>query len=349
METSFYDDDYKKSLISDRFRTSSATSLSQDEDSAAPYDEFNVEFYSSKPIEPNDLEIILLFLENSKQSGGGDSSEHKLDPSKHLLTIKYENSVAKQRLLKKKILTFQQYKLIANEPFDETKFKLDERTIVLTNVSEKMSTDAVQLFAENLVVNDQEENDVDCLYASIFFRNVYFISFKMSYNKEKIMKRLQRKSTLFNQTINILDAFTTKSILVSKVDRAGQPLIEEYVELYFTNKKRCGVDTYLSMRERHPFWLITFEDQESVEKIVSNKHLISKQELMVERLVNFEVLATGIKNLESGVLKSMEKKEATNEQTWVNANAKIWMCFKLKLRLKFLNYLWADHLYAHVS
>ena len=139
---------------------------------------------------------------------------------------------------------------------------------------------------------------------------------------------------MFNQTISILDAYTTKSILVSKVDRAGQPLIEEYVELYFTNKKRCGVDTYLSMRERHPFWLITFEDQESVEKIVSNKHLISKQELMVERLVNFEVLAQGIKNLESGVLKNLEKKEATDEQTRVKCKCKI-----LKVFDKSLNYL----------
>ena len=49
------------------------------------------------------------------------------------------------------------------------------------------------------------------------------------------------------------------------------------------------------MRERHPFWLITFENQQSVEKILSQKHVISHQELMVEQLINFEILQDGMK------------------------------------------------------
>ena len=133
------------------------------------HDDLTVEFYSSKPIEPNDLEIILLFLENAKQSGGGDSCENKLDPSKHLLTVKYEQSKSKARVIQKKILTFQQYKLIASEPFDEKCFKLDDKTIILANVSDKMNHEAVTLFAENLVVNDDESNDVECVHKSVFF------------------------------------------------------------------------------------------------------------------------------------------------------------------------------------
>jgi hypothetical protein len=49
------------------------------------------------------------------------------------------------------------------------------------------------------------------------------------------------------------------------------------------------------MRERHPFWLITFEDQKSVDKILSQKHVISQQELLVEQLINFEILQEGMK------------------------------------------------------
>ena len=117
----------------------------------------------------------------------------------------------------------------------------------------------------------------------------------MSYNKEKLIKRLNRKSTMFNQRIQMLSTYMTRTVLVKKVCKSGKPLNEEYVELYFTNKKRCGVDTYLSMRERHPYWLITFEDQVSVEKILQQeKHVISQQELLIERLLNFEILHEGI-------------------------------------------------------
>jgi len=315
VETSFYDTEFKKSQLDFNFRknfqnnqSSSCSSVvnhpieheSMDQlDKPIKGDDFTVEFYSSKPIEQFDLEIILLFLENSKQSGGGDSTEHQLDSSKHLLTIKYESSRAKERVIEKKIHTFQQYKLIASEPFNENTFRLDEKTVILKNVSDKMNAEAVTLYAENLVVNDNEANDVDIVKASIFFKNVYFITFKMNYNFEKILKRLNRKTTLFNQRISILQAYATRSILVKKVDKSGQPLVEEYVELYFTNKKRCGVDTYMSMRERNPFWLITFENQQSVEKILTQKHLISQQELLVERLVNFEILQEGMKMTDS--------------------------------------------------
>ena len=316
METSYYDSDFKKPLFDSRNdfyynQSSSRSSVVNQpiepklDQSLANYDEFSVEFFSSKPIEPNDLEIILLFLENSKKSGGGDFSEYILDPSRHLLILKYENTRAKSRVLSKKTLTFQQFKLIASEPFDEKSFKIDDKTVILTNVSEKMNAEAVTLFAENLVVNDEEANDVESVSKSIFFSNVYFVTFKMSYNHEKIIKRLARKSTMFDQTINLLQGYSTRSILVKKVDRTGQPLVEEFVELYFSNKKRCGVDTYLSMRERHPFWLITFEDQASVEEILKKKHSISQQELLVERLISFVILQEGMKLNDSSECKEL--------------------------------------------
>ena len=121
VETSFYDTEFKKSQLDFNFRknfqnnqSSSCSSVvnhpieheSMDQlDKPIKGDDFTVEFYSSKPIEQFDLEIILLFLENSKQSGGGDSTEHQLDSSKHLLTIKYESSRAKERRKSKRKYT----------------------------------------------------------------------------------------------------------------------------------------------------------------------------------------------------------------------------------------------------
>jgi hypothetical protein len=294
METSYYDTDFRQP-----FNAPQNIPLAPTTTPFTNHDEVSVEFYSSTPINANDLEIILLFLENSKQSGGGDSIEHTLDSSKHLLTIKYEESVCKERLIKRRVLEFQKYKLIASQPFNELSFKNDNRSIVLMNVSDKMSQEAVQLFAENLVVNDQEGNDVEQLKKSIFFQKVYLITFKLAYNVNKLETRLKRKTTMFNETIRKLQCYVTSSILVRKIDRKGQALQEEYVELYFTNKKRCGVDSYLSMRERGDFWIVTFEDEQSIVKILSQeKHMIDKQELLIESLVNFEILQQGVKKSE---------------------------------------------------
>ena len=62
-----------------------------------------VEFYSNKPILDKDLSNVLLFMENRKASGGGDSISHSLDESRRFLTVQYENLNSKKRVLEKKV------------------------------------------------------------------------------------------------------------------------------------------------------------------------------------------------------------------------------------------------------
>lgn len=62
-----------------------------------------VEFYSNKPILDKDLSNVILFVENRKASGGGDSISHSLDESRRFLTVQYENLNSKKRVLEKKV------------------------------------------------------------------------------------------------------------------------------------------------------------------------------------------------------------------------------------------------------
>jgi hypothetical protein len=252
--------------------------------------ENKLEIFSNKPIVDDDLDVIILFLESSKQSGGGDITEFELNSNKRILLINYQSSRAKKRVLEKKIHSFKDFKLIANEPFDETKFKLNKKAIVLRKISTNMDKEFVSLYAENLVVNDNEENDVEFLAASNLFVDTYYLRFKLDFDEDKLLNRL-KKRMLNKKEVSFMRSFMTCTIIVNQFDTKGKPVEPEMIEMYFLNKKRCGVENYISIRERDSFMLITFKDQESVYKILSNKHMIANQELVVEELVNFDLLS----------------------------------------------------------
>ena len=252
--------------------------------------ENKLEIFSNKPIVDDDLDVIILFLESSKQSGGGDITEFELNSNKRILVVNYQSSRAKKRVLEKKIHSFKDFKLIANEPFDETKFKLNKKAIVLRNISTNMDKEFVSLYAENLVVNDNEENDVEFLAASNLFVDTYYLRFKLDFDEDKLLNRL-KKRMLNKKEVSFMRSFMTCTILVNQFDTKGKLVEPEMIEMYFLNKKRCGVENYISIRERDSFMLITFKDQESVYKILSNKHMIANQELVVEELLNFDLLS----------------------------------------------------------
>lgn len=63
-----------------------------------------VEFYSNKLITDAELSVILLYIENKKASGGGDTISYELDNTRRLLTVKYERASAKKRVIEKQVL-----------------------------------------------------------------------------------------------------------------------------------------------------------------------------------------------------------------------------------------------------
>jgi poly [ADP-ribose] polymerase 10/14/15 len=270
--------------------------------------ENKLEIFSNKPIVDDDLDVIILFLESSKQSGGGDITEFELNSNKRILLVNYQSSRAKKRVLDKKTHTFKDFKLIANEPFDETRFKLNKKAIILRNISTNMDIELVLLYAENLVVNDDEENDVEFLAASNLFVDTYYLRFKLDFDEDKLLNRL-KKRMLNKKEVSFMKSFMTCTILVNQFDTKGVSVEPEMIEMYFLNKKRCGVENYISIRERDSFMLITFKDQESVYKILSNKHMIANQELVVEELVNFDLLG------EEQIVKQAPKSSRSNSES----------------------------------
>jgi hypothetical protein len=111
----------------------------------------SVEFYSVKTIKDEDMEILLLYLENPKRSGGSDILSYELGSKGHLLKVVYEKNLAKKRVLEKRKHEYKDFKLVANKSFNKANFEVDETSIVLQNVPSSTDTDLVRLYGEYLV------------------------------------------------------------------------------------------------------------------------------------------------------------------------------------------------------
>ena len=101
-----------------------------------------------------------MFLENPKRSGGGDIEKFEFDSKKKIIMIEYSSHQIKENVLMKKNFNFSNYAFTANEPFSSLVFQRDCKTLILRNFRCNEDKMYAQLFAENLVLPDNEENDV---------------------------------------------------------------------------------------------------------------------------------------------------------------------------------------------
>ncbi len=116
-----------------------------------------------------------MYLENPRASGGGEIIEHSVDERGRQLKIEYSTELFKTRVLQKRHFNFQNYNLTANESFDPTNFMIDCQTFVLRNFVDKEDLDVVKMYAENLVLMDNDTNDVDEIQKSRFIYDLLIL------------------------------------------------------------------------------------------------------------------------------------------------------------------------------
>ncbi|CAF0800762.1 unnamed protein product [Brachionus calyciflorus] len=262
-----------------------------------------VEFFSDLTIEDSDLEMILLYLENSRKSGGGEYEEFKLDPTRRLLSVKYTYFLTKLRVLRKRSIKIKvnskEFNLMANEPLDIESAPLENSVIIIKNIEDSwIRNEVVNIYAENLVMNDDDTNDVENIYQSKIFSNTVYVKYKHDFEPDKLKYRYEKRPSLNNVKIEIVPAFKTRLAMVKMFDINGTRISKDLIEMYFSNKKRCGAESYTSIHEREPYLLLSYDNQESCELVCMRKHELSKGSLIVEPLYNYRMLADELKNLE---------------------------------------------------
>ena len=107
------------------------------ENRPSPVDNKRVQFEINRRLDPKDLDILSLYLENKKQSGGGDilKLEEDVETGK-VLTVIYEEADVQARVLAKKFFKFQNYILRSTENGYRRNciYPLDKTRIILKNI-----------------------------------------------------------------------------------------------------------------------------------------------------------------------------------------------------------------------
>lgn len=95
-------------------------------------------FEINKALDKLDLDLLSLFLENKRQSGGGDivKLEEVGSDTIRALRVDYEDADAKQRVLTRKFLKFQNYLLRVSENGFKVNdlYEIDDKQIILKNI-----------------------------------------------------------------------------------------------------------------------------------------------------------------------------------------------------------------------
>lgn len=270
--------------------------------------------YSNRPIDEDSIGPVIVFLENARASGGGEILQFELEKEKKkILTVLYANNSVRDRVVIKKSLKFENYVFSVRKLGLKTEYELDTKTLILRNL--KPNLEFVEMFAENLVIIHNEDNEIVNIVQSRIFtdKTTYYVRFKLDFDYEKVEKQLARNQTRFDRKIELVKAYKTDSVVIRMAD-PNEALNPEIISLYFTNKELSGVGSFENMQEKEQYIILTLDSDETVKRCLALKHEISKKELLVEYFYNFDLV-------EFNEISSLDKKEISTKPVTENQAA----------------------------
>ncbi len=208
---------------------------------------------SDKPIDSSHLDIVLMFLESASLSGGGNILNHEINARMNILTLEYEHRLFKHRVLQKKSLDFHGYKFTASEPgieLDEPEV-IDDRLLILKNVSEDLDDFVVKLYVQNLAIEDETSNSITFMYRSQYFRHIFYVRFKKEIDFKYCLQRLQRRPTLNERSIEIQQGHTTNTIFFKANELARKRLSNESIQVKLGQKRGHSTWYLTFLKEKH--------------------------------------------------------------------------------------------------
>lgn len=250
---------------------------------------------SNLDLAQNEIDLVIMFFESKKQSGGGDTASSD-QIGKRLLKLNFEEFEAKKRILDKKYFSFKNYQFKSydsqimgyqNDTYASVGNQLIIKDILLDSDFESGNDDdtVIKMYAEHL----SPDNEVTRIQKSHLFENTFFIHYKDELDADQVKKRYAKKSKLRNQLIKIFSCFNTKSfIITSKAQKIEciwkkineQMEIRNEIKNFFMDK----TDSYVLFQCEEDK---TFHELKDLMKL-SLKSIADN--LIIEDIHNFELL-----------------------------------------------------------
>jgi hypothetical protein len=256
---------------------------------------------SNMPIEDNDHDLFVMFMENRKQSGGGDIEKtERLDSSRQRFKVTYESAESGQQVLAKKSFTFKRYQLTAldsNAKFfnkQNESFEKSTRKIVVKNLITDDDLTVAELYAE-FIMPDVE---VKLIERSNFVPNTFFITYESDIDFALLQKRYLKKPVIREQRIEILDSYKTRTFIITLKPDLKRKIVDGI-------KLNCTHEIV-----NNKFLILQFENEAHLTSLFSMaSNEVNMQSLKIDFCHNFVLLKS---------IQSQSQKQSDNLENQVN-------------------------------
>lgn len=258
---------------------------------------------SNRKINQDDLELIVLFFENTKLTGGYDIFKYELiEPT--ILRLNYKYNESKQEILKRSTFIFEKYefkvKEILNAQQDPNKVsKKINNMLIFTNINVE-NVEILELYVGFLIQSEETQNLIDKIDKSILFQDTYYVYFKQEINFGKILKRLAKKPKLRNQQVFVYEAYEVNQLLLTVLPNNGSIINLNDFEDFF-DKKLANIEKErfyeLPLVKNSSYLFVHFKNYNQLTKFTNKKYTIPNLgDLVYENCFNYEFLDMVISN-----------------------------------------------------
>ncbi|XP_042330729.1 protein mono-ADP-ribosyltransferase PARP14-like isoform X2 [Sceloporus undulatus] len=225
-----------------------------------------------------EMDIMELYFENKKRSGGGPIKSCVKDGQKFIITFEDEADAQdvlqkKNHVLKKIALHVSKYQpeIIQDQP------QMSQSLVVVEHLQETTAQCTLNLLVEN--VSDLSEDDKDFSVEMVPERNAAVISFDKCVEIDQFIQAFNNYHVTKDLNISARVLEVTKTILVENIPPG---ISREYIVIYFESKKYGGgpVLNFIYIPEENSA-RVTFQNAEDVTTILKQKHFFNNVPVLV--------------------------------------------------------------------
>lgn len=285
-------------------------------------------FELNRTLDERDLDVLTLYLENKKQSGGGDilKIDKNGESSKRTLTVAYEETDAQERILAKKFFKFQNYFLRSSENGHKRNdlYALDTNKIILSNFEPNEEDLVVQMYAEYLLP-DNSVIDVECMQ---MISNSFCITFQDKIDFERLNLRYNKKQKLRNRQIQLLNAFKTDTLIIGKKSGKIPEIDNVYNKLHenFPSTLKSDMKPFMFIEKTGKFIVCQFEDS-NIELLA--KIILKEKKFIFDQCLNFDLIKEKIFNEPKGEGQNNKEQNITGDKKSQNSTGNIKIAQKI--------------------
>eukprot|EP00063_Salmo_salar_P058390 XP_014033225.1 PREDICTED: poly [ADP-ribose] polymerase 10-like [Salmo salar] len=217
-------------------------------------------------------ELLYLYFENKRRSGGGNLVSVELEGSRALLL--FEEAEVASRVLSKRAHVLSNAKLTVRKPACK-----DPRRLLLRGVNPSSCQELVELYVENMMGMDMDDYT---LYPSPG-RDLVLVHFHQAFNKDfqKLCSKISKKP-LDGAQIVLEQIDQTDSILMENLHPS---ITADMLHLYLESQ-RCGEVKEVTMMSEGVA-RVSFLDFDSVERVLKQSHKLEGTDLTVRPYFSF--------------------------------------------------------------